>query len=709
MRKIAFFSLFLGLTWSAIAREGMWLPLLLNKNLPEMQQMGFKLTAEEVYSVKHSSLKDAIVLFGTGCTGEIISNEGLLVTNHHCGFGQIQAHSSLEHDYLTDGFWAMNRDEELPNKGLSVTFLVEMRDVTQQVLAGTDSLITENALQKRREENIANLIAEATKDTNYEAIVKPFFSGNQYFLFVNERFTDVRLVGAPPSAIGKFGGDTDNWMWPRHTGDFSLFRIYADSLNRPAAYSPNNVPYRPKKFFPINISGINEGDFTMVFGYPGTTTQYLHSAAVKQIMEQRDPDRIAIRDRKLKIMAAAMEADRGIRIQYAAKYASTSNSWKKWQGEILGLKRMNALSMKETEEKAFAQWVAADAKRKYEYGTVLTQFEKLYNEIAVYQKAKDYFDETILRGADTYLIYGMLKTLPAEMNASKLKSELYRINNYFKDHNTPVDQQVFTDLMAHYHKGVPDSLCPSAFNKLMGKKNSAGKLAKIYSNSVLHDQALLVELIEQGKLKQLKKKLKNDKLCQFYESFANSYYSLIYPEFTRLSQLIDQNQKLYMAALLEMKQDELIYPDANLTLRISYGNVEGFIPNDGVKYRYYTTLDGIMAKDNPDIYDYNVPAKLKELWKVKDYGLYANDKGELPVCFTASNHTTGGNSGSPVIDANGNLIGINFDRGWEGTMSDILFDPEKCRNISLDMRYMLFLIDKYAGAGYLLKEMDVRN
>ena len=392
------------------AREGMWIPVLLDKNIAEMQQMGFKLTADDIYSINKASMKDAIVQFGGGCTGELISNDGLLITNYHCGYGNIQSHSSLEHDYLTDGFWARNRNEELANEGLSVTFLIRMEEVTSQVLQGTDSLKSKEAIDALKNKNIATITSNIEKETGYEASVKPFYFGNQYFLFVTETFKDVRLVGAPPSAIGKFGGDTDNWMWPRHTGDFSMFRIYANKDNKPAEYSPENVPYHPKKFFPINIKGVKENDFTMVFGFPGTTDQYLPSQAVEQIMNQNDPNKVAIRDIKLSIMAKAMDEDPAIRIKYSAKYASVSNGWKKWQGEISGLKRLDAVRVKQFKETEFANWLEKNSQQKQKYGNILSDFDSLYTAIQPYQKAFDYYVETIYRGCDVYKIYSMVKS-----------------------------------------------------------------------------------------------------------------------------------------------------------------------------------------------------------------------------------------------------------------------------------------------------------
>lgn len=666
-----------------------------------MQEMGFKLSVEDIYQVNNSSLKDAVVLFGRGCTGEIISPDGLMITNHHCGFRQIQSHSSLENDYLTDGFWAMSQEEELPNEGLSVSILVEMREVTKQILAGTDTITDSFEFNAKIKENSTIVVDEAIDGTHYKGRIKSFYNRNQYFLLIEEKFTDVRLVGAPPSAIGKFGGDTDNWMWPRHTGDFSMFRIYADSTNKPAAYSPSNVPYHPKKFLSINIGGIEEGDFTMVFGYPARTSQNLHSKAVQQIIEERDPNRIAIRDIKLDIMGRAMENDRGVRIKYAAKYASTSNAWKKWQGEIKGLNRLNAVDIKLKREAEFTTWVNQSEARKEQYADVLPTFQKLYTDIAPYQKAKDYFDEIISRGTDGYKIFSHLKKL-SEIDIQK--EEAY-INKHFKDYEKSVDQEVFIALMTKYQNDISDSLTADMLNSLFNKKNPQKALAKIYSASILTNQEALLKLITNKKL--LDKKLEKDKLAKLFDSFSETYHNNISAGYNPITKKIIKNQTQYVAALMEMKKDEMIFPDANQTLRVTYGKMEGFIPADGVRYKAYTTLEGIIAKDNPEIYDYDVPDRLKELYQAKDYDRYANSLGELPVCFSASNHTTGGNSGSPVLDENGYLIGINFDRCWEGTMSDVMFDPEKCRNISLDMRYMLFLIDKFAGAGYLLDEMNI--
>ena len=687
------------------AREGMWIPMFIDRNITEMQQMGFKLSAEDVYSVNRNSMKDAIVQFGGGCTGELISPDGLLITNHHCGYGQIQSHSSLANDYLTNGFWAKSRAEELPNPGLKVSFLIRMEEVTAKVLDGTDSLQNNKDKVARMTQNIAKIKKEAIENTHYQADVKSFYTGNQYFLFVSEVFTDVRLVGAPPSAIGKFGGDTDNWMWPRHTGDFSMFRIYANKDNKPADYAPDNVPYKPRKFFPISLKGVNQGDFTMVFGFPGTTQQYLPAAAVSQIMEQSNPDRIALRDVKLEIIGNAMENDRGIRIQYAAKYASISNAWKKWQGEIKGLKRLDAVNVKLQRETEFMNWVKQSAERQQAYGKLLPQFDSLYTLLAPHKRGFDYYNEVVWRGFDAFNLTWSLRPLWNEQYKNQ-KVSTATIQKHFRDFSASVDSDVFAALMKKYYSDLPAHMQPKALSAIMSSKNPDKALAKIYSTSLLTDSLFVYELLENPSLLS---KLKKDKLFQLHQAFDQVYREVIAPPYFELNDKIESLQQRYMQALLQMQGDTKLFPDANSTLRFTYGKVEGFEPADGVTYKHFTTLEGIMEKDNPEIYDYDVPQALRKLYEQKDYGRYATADGQLPVCFTASNHTTGGNSGSPVIDANGSLIGINFDRCWEGTMSDVMFDPDKCRNISLDMRYMLFIVDKLAGAGYLLEEMELKQ
>jgi len=709
LAAILFLSVFQG-----IAREGMWIPTLLNKyNIEEMKQMGFKLTAEDIYSVNQASMKDAVVLFGSGCTGELISGDGLLITNHHCGFDAIQNHSTVEHDYLTNGFWAKTRQEELPNGDLSVRFLNRMEDVSAEIMAGTENK-PKDSVTVIMNRNIKKITAKAAEKGRYEASIQPLFYGNQYFLYVYEVFSDVRLVGAPPSAVGKFGGDTDNWMWPRHTGDFSYFRIYANKDNQPAKYSPDNVPYKPKKFFKISIKGIRENDFTLVFGYPGRTQEYLPSQAIQQIMQQGDPDKIKIRDIKLGILAADMDKDPKVRIQYAAKYANTSNAWKKWQGEVKGLKRLNAVDQKQKFEQQFKSWIENSADRKSRYAEVLPNFEKLYAQNAVYAKSFDYYGEIVQRGTDIFSIVSLFDALKPIWATAKpedqqkiQKNILLKIEEYFNEYNQSTDEKVFSALLSLYAKDVDPKFLPEDFKKLMEKMSPEDLIGKVYRKSVFSNHDKLIKLAASLNTKTFAA-LSKDPAYNIFVGLKKQFEEKVNPNYLAVQKQLDENMKTYVAGIMEMQQDKAMWPDANKTLRVSYGRVEGFEPMDGVSYTYFSTIDGIMQKDNPKIYDYNVPQKLRDLYLQKDYGRYGQN-GNMPVCFTASNHTTGGNSGSPVIDANGNLIGVNFDRCWEGTMSDLMFDPDRCRNIILDIRYALFVTDKLSGAGYLLNEMSIEE
>ncbi len=694
------------------AKEGMWIPLLLEKyNLEEMHQMGFKLTAQDIYDVNQASMKDAVVIFGRGCTGELISGEGLIITNYHCGYGNIQSHSSVENDYLTHGFWAMNKGEELPNSGLTVSFLEYMEDVTNQILNGTEGLIEEE-IQKKIAENTKALEEEAAQNGKYSASVKPLFYGNQYFLYVYKVYRDIRLVGAPPSAIGKFGGDTDNWMWPRHTGDFSLFRIYAGKDNEPANYSPENVPFHSKKYFPVSLKGVQPEDFTMVFGYPGTTMQYIPSHEVDIILNQRDPDRIKVRDKKLEIIGTDMEKDAKIRIQYSAKYQGISNSWKKWQGEIKGLHRMNAVNKKHEFEREFENWARVNNKWHNEYRIIFENFDSLYKVYKSYIHASDYYSEVVFRGVEIFqlaekmdLIIKSIENKQAEKTTALKISALNSFPGFFKNFNQPTDEKLFAELLPLFNNSLETNYLPENFNENFRKTGDENLVEKIYRKSVLTDTLKLKKLLEKGTEKQLLQ-LAKDPIVKMYHELSFKYNRDISPVVDQTTAQITANMKLYMAGIMEMKTGKQLYADANFTLRVAYGKVEGYKPQDGVTYKYFTTLTGIMEKDNPEIYDYDVPNRLKELYVNKDFGRYEVN-GDVPVCFTASNHTTGGNSGSPVVNANGELIGVNFDRCWEGTMSDIMFDPEVCRNISLDIRYALFIIDKFAGAGYLLDEMQI--
>jgi len=695
------------------AKEGMWIPTLLQKyNIEEMAQMGFKLSAEDVYSVNHASLKDAVVLFGSGCTGGIISDDGLLITNHHCGFSQIQKHSSVEHDFLTDGFWARTRSEELSNPGLTVQFLVKMEDITSKLIKQVNGNPDLTAGMDTTKQNFEKIKKEYLTGTTYSADIKPLFNGNQYFIYIYEVFKDIRLVGAPPVSIGKFGGDTDNWIWPRHTGDFSLFRIYAGKNNQPAPYSPDNVPYHPKKFFSINLKGCKEGDFTMVFGYPGTTQRNLPSQGIRLIMNQSDPARVAVRTAKLDIWAEQMKTDPKIRIQYANKYVSAANAWKKWQGEVKGLKRLDAISLKKTGEAEFQKWIAADPVRNQNYGSIESDFEKLYHELLPYQTTYDYFSECIKYGSDIFSLSARIESVESVTDQEKLSKEMKRLKDYltgyYKDYDRKTDQMVWSELLKIYVNNVDRKFMPEELVNLIPEIGTNKFIKKYYLNSILTDSVKINQLVSNFDQKAISR-LRKDPVYSLFKAISQHYRATTEPTYKSLTTSIVAVQKKYTAALLEMNAGKRIMADANLTLRIAYGRVEGYEPADGAVFNSISTLKGILEKENSGIADYKVPEKLRNLYKTKDYGPYVNESGDVPVGFCASNHTTGGNSGSPVLNAQGEMIGINFDRCWEGTMSDLVYDPEHCRNIALDVRYALFIIDKFAGAGYLLKEMKIVN
>ncbi len=691
---------FLGLS-TLFADEGMWLPYLLQQNEKDMQNMGMRISAEDIYSINKGSLKDAIVLFGSGCTGEIVSDKGLLLTNHHCGYGRIQAHSSLEHDYLTKGFWAMSQEEELPNPGFTVTLLVSMHDVTDKVLKNVTENMSETERQAIIEKNCNAIKTEAVKGTHYQARITPIYNNNQYLLFINEVFTDIRLVGAPPSNIGKFGGDTDNWMWPRHTGDFSVFRIYTGKDGKPAPYSKDNIPYKPKKHLSISLKDINEGDFTFVFGYPGTTRQFLTSWAVDLIENQTDPIAINLRTKRLDVIKKYMNIDPLIRIQYSAKAAGISNGWKKWIGETKGLKRLAVVERKKELESQFIQWIKQDNNRQNKYGNILTDFERIYKEMQPLSKENSYFMEAfysieIIQFAWSIRnILSINKITNKEEKTKRIDNTLNRIKSFFKDYNTDIDKELFKILTYEYFSNTQSF-------PAMGNEEIEKLANRIYSKSIFTQQEKLEKLIQSGN----SEKLQKDILWNFIQPIFNNYMDNL-PQIKGLENQIDSLNRIWTKALMEMQSEKHFYPDANLTLRVTYGKVDGYIPQDGVKYKHYSTIEGIMQKENPDIYDYVVEPKLKELYQTKDYGRYANKNGEMPVAFIATNHTTGGNSGSPVLNADGHLIGLNFDRCWEGTMSDIQYDKELCRNITLDIRYCLFIIDKFAGAKHLIDEMTI--
>ena len=699
MRKTLILVIALMAAMTARADEGMWLPSLISQRIADMQEKGFRLDADDIYSINQASLKDAVVLFGRGCTGELISPEGLLLTNHHCGYGQIQQHSSVEHDYLKDGFWAMNRSEELPNKGLTVSFLERMDDVTAQVLSGYTPDMTEDQRVELVKKNSQALIDEAVKEgKGLRATVEALYYGNQYFLFLYREYADVRLVGAPPSSIGKFGGDTDNWMWPRHTGDFSMFRIYADKDNNPAPYSKDNVPYRPKKYFHISTKGVQEGDFTFIYGFPGRTQEYIHSEGVRYIEEIGDPHKIHLRTLRLDIMNKHQSESQKVRIQYSSKNAGVSNAWKKWQGEVKGIKKMKTVQTKQEFEKAFDKWAQGG-----EFDGVVSKIASIYAELEPYQFATDYYTETVRTIEVANFAMSTARLFKQDGFDKAKAAEL--AETFYKDWYLPIDKESFIAVMKEYEKNVPADFKPIYYKEKFASYGSIEAWAEdIFTNSIFIDQTKVGALTSEDK-----ETVMADPAVEFFNEFLKWYAADIQPVTTRLNQDLQLAYRDYMRGQMvycrTQRVPKAFYPDANLTLRVAYGHIKGYSPSDGTYYLPSSTIKGIMEKDNPEIFDYNIPQRLRDIYAAKDYGRWADASGEVPVCFIATNHTTGGNSGSPVINADGELIGLNFDRVWEGTMSDIVFDPDICRNIALDIRYVLFTIEKIGGAGYLLDEM----
>ncbi len=697
---------------SLYAGEGMWLPLLLESlNEKEMKGLGMKMSAEDIYSINKGSLKDAIVHFGGFCTSELISDEGLLLTNHHCGYSAIQSHSSLENNLLKNGFWAMNRAEELPNPGLTATFIVRIEDVSKKVFKGVKDKMSPEEQQSRIDQNINEIITSEALGDYEEASIKPFFKGNQYFMFVTMTYQDVRLVGAPPESIGKFGADTDNWEWPRHTGDFSIFRIYADENNMPAAYSEDNVPYKPKHFLPISIDGVEEGDFTLVFGFPGSTDQYLPSPAIEQLVNTLNPAKIAIRDRALGIIDEYMREDESIRIKYASKFARVANYWKKWIGESQGLLASDAIGKKKKTEAEFTERINKKNKWKRAYGDIIPTFEKAYQDIETLAYTRDYYSEVASRNIEIFRIQGLVQRLVEAYDNNGIngydgfKGRLVPFfNNFYKDYESKIDQKVFAALLEMYVENVENDFIPaSIFNYSMGYDQIAETL---FENSVLDDKNELFKVFELP-VAEAVNKLKGDPIVQLGAEWKNLYDTKVASPYNEKKVVIDELQKRYMEALMEVFPEKTYWPDANSTMRVTYGQVEGYEPRDGVYYLPVTHLEGVMAKYKPGDYEFDVSSNLIELYEKEDYGMYVDEKGRVPVCFLGSNHTTGGNSGSPAIDAYGNLIGLNFDRVWEGTMSDYNYDRSICRNIMVDVRYILFIVDKYAGASHLIDEMKI--
>ena len=703
MRNILKISLFF-LTLNFFAQQGgMWLPSQLKgAREQEMKKLGSNLSASAIYAIDKPSLKDAIVHFNGGCTAEIISKKALLLTNHHCGYGAIQSHSTTEHDYLQDGFWAYKQKEELPNPDMFVTFIKRIDDVTIAVLNGTSDAKSVKENQDIISQNINKIVQNAKKEVWQEAKVKSFYKGNQYFLFITEKYEDIRLVGAPPSAIGKFGADTDNWMWPRHSGDFSLFRIYADKNNRPAKYNKKNKPYKPNYYLPVATDGVEEGDFTLVFGFPGRTNEYLPAVALEQIVHKLNPAKIAIRDKALKIVDKKMRSDKEIKIKYASKFASIANYWKKWIGENQGIEKSNAIAKKRNLEQKFLQKVKGT-----ENENLLNQFDSLYHKIEEVALARDIWIETVYRNVEllnaTFRLYQLENTSrKGEKTFNKKRDALLQqFKGFYKNYDANVDKEVFKALMKMYLANNPKKYTPKQLLNLDLDKITD----EIYANSALINYDKAKQLLT-GNMQEVLVKLQRDSAYKIGKPLAEIFYTKINPDYFKYQSQIASIQKKYMKALMDNFKEERFFPDANSTLRVTFGQVKGYEPKDAVYYRPISHVKGIIEKYVPGDYEFDVPQKLIDLYEKKDFGPYGKN-GKMPVNFLGTNHTTGGNSGSPVIDANGNLIGLNFDRVWEGTMSDYNYDAEICRNIMVDVRYILFIIDKYAGAKRLIKEMDL--
>ena len=697
------------------ADEGMWLPSLVGElKIGDMQEKGFRLSADDIYHINQAAITDAVVSFGGFCTGELISAEGLLITNHHCGLGSIQRHSSLENNYLDEGFWAMTREDELHNPELYVRFLREVQDVTEFVLEGVEDGMSEQSRAEIISRNIRKLQDEATDGTQWKAETKSFFYGSEYCMFLYEEFNDVRLVGAPPKAVGNFGGDTDNWIWPRHTGDFSIFRIYAGEDNNPATYDAENVPYKPRNFLPVSAGGVDSGDFTMVCGFPGNTDQYLLSSELEMIIGKSLPAKIRIRTERMEVMKYQMDKSDEIQIKYAAKYARVTNAWKKWQGVIKGISKAEAIDRKKDYEQKFREWVSQDPAGRREYENILDTLEFLIHKESDLILSYDYQREIlgtieILRFAGNFmdLVEAFQNMEEGEYYLDHTIDEAREMSSdFFKDYNVAIDREIFRRLLSIFMADLPETHYPVPLKEAMQKYG--GDIDRyttyLFDKTIFSSKEKIMSLLEVPDQADIKK-IETDpvfilaRACEdLSRKIRHSYRSITDGKNTKYRQ--------YVKGLREMEPDRDFYADANGSMRIAYGQVREYRPRDAIRYGSVTTLDGIIEKSYMPMEDYSIPEKLKELYEQKDYGPYTVN-GKVPVCFIASNHTSGGNSGSPVLNADGHLIGINFDRNWEGTMSDYVYDVNQCRNIVVDIRYVLFIVDRYAGAGHLIDEMKI--
>ena len=710
---LLFLILIAGFGLKARADEGMWLlPLIEKMNIGKMTELGLKLSAEDIYSINKSSIKDAIVIFGGGCTGEIVSAQGLLLTNHHCGYGAIQSHSSVEHDYLKDGFWAKTKEEELPNQNGSATFLIRVEDVSAQMLANVKEGMTETERNSAISEARQAIERKASEGTGYRATVSSFYGGNYFYLFVYERYTDVRLVGAPPSSIGKFGFDTDNWEWPRHTGDFSVFRVYTAPDGKPAPYSKNNIPLKPKHFLPVSIKDLNKGDFAMILGYPGRTYRYATSYEINEVLKISHPARVKIRGIKQDSWMADMKADQKVNIQYASKYSGSSNYWKKYMGEKEGLEKLNVVSEKQQIENQFNKWIASNPSGKSKYGETLNLIKKSLEGRADYYDAYVYLTECFNSGSEILsqnrYATSLINTLKSG-DSKKISEAAANIKaesaGFYKDYNPPTDRKTMKLMLKLYRADVPAKFHPDFYVNIVDKKFK-GDIDKfvddMFTRSVFSDQAKLNTFLDKPVLKTLE----NDPVYLTATSI-NKVSGDVANNISKYDADLTLGRRLWQAALMEMAPEKIQYPDANSTMRLTYGSVLDYDPRDGVTYKYYTSLNGVVEKYKPGDYEFDAPQRQIDLFNKKEFGKYASPKGYMPVCFLTNNDITGGNSGSPVLNGDGHLIGLAFDGNWEAISGDYAFEPDLQRTIVVDIRYVLWVMDIYAGAKHLVDEMTV--